>query len=418
MKARQGMRLYFRVPRTPFTIAAGLMVLNGHEVTLVRRSSLLASKCWVVDPPLVTTFSKGAQAPDGRELPAGHQHQLPAVPEAWLTARAPAWEPDALAFLRESYGTMPTAAIAARLGRGLAATRSKVEDLHLRCRTVWTAELDEILAELFPDTAATALAEVLGATAAAIQQRAMVLGVTKDPAFVSENSRATTLARSKFTPEISEVIELLYPDTLTQDIADFIGMPLERVHAYANHQGWKKTKQFMRDTARDRTGPDHPMRRHQFPKGHVPANKGVKGYDSGGRSHETRFKKGTRNGHAAKNWMPIGSYRINDDGYLERKVSDTGYPPRDWQSAHRLVWIAANGPIPAGHVVRFKDGRHTTEVEKITIDALECITLAENMRRNSFCNNYPPEMVKLIQTRGHMNRMINKRQRALAEERT
>jgi hypothetical protein len=99
-------------------------------------------------------------------------------------------------------------------------------------------------------------------------------------------------------------------------------------------------------------------------------------------------------------------------------VSDTGYPPRDWQSAHRLVWIAANGPIPAGHVVRFKDGRHTTEVEKITIDALECITLAENMRRNSFCNNYPPEMVKLIQTRGHMNRMINKRQRALAEERT
>jgi hypothetical protein len=417
VKARQGLQVYVHVPRTPLSIAAGLPDLNGRQVVLVRRSTV-ATGCWLVDPPLVTTFRQGAQDPDGGELLPGHQHQLPALPEAWMTARAPSWSAEELAFLREHYGHWTTAEIAEQLGRGLAATRSKVEDLHLRCRTVWTPELDEILAELFPDTAATALAEVLGATAAAIRQRAMVLGIKKDPDFASKCATAGGLARSNFTPEIADVIELLYPDTLTQDIADLIGMPPDRVHAYASSKGWKKTKQFMRDTARERSGPDHPMRRHQFPKGHVPANKGVKGYDSGGRSHETRFKKGTRNGQALKNWMPIGSYRLNDDGYLDRKVSDTGYPPRDWQPEHRLVWIEANGPIPPGHVVRFKDGMRTTDAEKITQDILECITLAENMRRNSFRTNYPPEVVKLIQTRGHMNRMINKRERALTEDRT
>jgi hypothetical protein len=416
MKPCQGMRIYVHVPRTPVTIAAGLLDLNGREVVLVRRSSLMESKCWVVDPPLCTTFRAGAQGPNGRELLAGHQHQLPALPEAWMTRRAPTWSGEDLAFLREHYGTLPTAAIAERLGRGLAATRSKVEDLHLRSRTVWTPELDEFLTLLFPDTAATALAEVLGATAAAVRQRAMTLGVKKDPGFAAENSRASTLARSPFTSEISEVIELLYPDTLTQDIADFIGMSLERVHAYANHKGWKKTKEFMRDTARERTGADHPMRRFQFPKGHVPANKGRKGISYPG-MEATQFKKG----HMPQTWQPIGTLRINGDGYLDRKVSDTraaGFSRRDWVAVHRLVWIEANGPVPEGHIVCFKKGMHTTDVKKITPDVLECITRAEHGMRNVWHANLPPDLRKVMGARIALNRMINKRQRSLAEERT
>ena len=85
---------------------------------------------------------------------------------------------------------------------------------------------------------------------------------------------------------------------------------------------------------------------------------------------------------------------------------------------HRLVWIEANGPVPDGHVVRFKPGRRTTDVEMITLDAIECVTLAQNMKRNSFRNNYPPEVVKLIENRAHLQRMINKRQRAQTEETT
>ncbi len=57
---------------------------------------------------------------------------------------------------------------------------------------------------------------------------------------------------------------------------------------------------------------------------------------------ETMFKKG----QVGTRFMPIGSERINADGYLDRKVSATGYPPRDWVAVHRLLWIEHHGPIP------------------------------------------------------------------------
>ncbi len=330
-----------------------------------------------------------------------------------LSRRRP-WAPWEIAFLTEEYGGSLVADIARAMNRGIDAVRAKVIELKLpRVRTRWTPELDEILALTFPDASARAVGELIGCTEAAVRVRAIQLGVSKAPGFAAEYSRRTTLARSPFTPEIAEVIELLYPDTLTQDIADLVGMPLDRVHAYATKHGWHKTHEFTRDTARDRVGPDHPMRRYQFPKGNVPANKGVKGISYPG-MEATQFKKGTK----SRNWMPIGSCRINGDGVLDRKVADTGYPPDDWKAVHRLVWIEANGPIPPGHVVRFRDGKRTTKVEDITADVLECITLAENGRRNIFHNNYPPAVVKLVQTKALMTRLINKRQRALSEERT
>jgi HNH endonuclease len=412
MRARQGMRAYVHVPRTPFSIAAGLPDLNGREVVLVRRSSVVASRCWVVDPPLCTTFRRAAQDPDGRELLPGHQHQLPALPEAWMTARAPTWSGEDLAFLREHYGTLPTAAIAAQLGRGLAATRSKVEDLHLRCRTVWTPELDEIVTLMFPDTSAPEIGALVGATEAAVRERGVRLGLRKQEGFAAEHSRRTTRARSPFTPEISEVIALMYPDSLAQDLADFIGMTLRAVLAFAKRRGIRKDQAWLRQTARERSSrPDHPMRRHQFQKGIVPPNKGVKGWDSGGRSHETRFKKG----QVCTTKLPIGTVRVNSDGYLDRKVAETGYPPKDWKAVHRLVWIEANGPIPKGHVVRFKDGMRTTDVDKITPEILECITLRENALRNAWHANLPPELRKLVGTRIALTRAINKRQRETEE---
>jgi hypothetical protein len=409
-QVRQGARLYVRVPRSRATVAAGLTQLNGTPVLLLRRATFDDAPCWVVDPPLRTTLLQAATAPDGRELLPGHQVLLPALPEAWMSARAPSWSTDELAYLREHYGTEPTEAIAAHLGRGLSGTRSKAVDLHLRCRTEWTSELDEIVRLMFPDTAATALQQLLGATAAAIRTRASELGVKKAPGFAATNSREMTLARSLFTGEIAEIIEMLYADTLTDDIAALVGMSKDRVHAYASRRGFKKTKQFMRDAARARSGPDHPMRRHQFAKGHVPANKGRKGVSYPG-SEATQFKKG----QVPHTWKPIGTQVVNADGYLVQKVSDTGYPPRDWKAVHRLVWLAANGEIPKGHVVRFKDGMKTTDPERIVVGILECITLRENALRNSWHANMPPELRKLVGTRIALSRAINKRQREMSD---
>lgn len=321
------------------------------------------------------------------------------------------WQPHELAWLRDWYGVLAVEDLAQLLRRGLAGVKSKCLEQGLRCRTTWSPELDEFMSLLFPDTAATVLGPAIGATPAAVRQRAAQLGLKKAPGFSSEMSRKATLARSRFTPEIAEIIELLYPDALTDDIADLVGLSKHQVHAYAHRQGWKKTTEFVRATARARTGPDHPLIKFRFPKGSVPPNKGVKGWQSGGRSIETQFKKGQR----PSTWKPIGSHRINADGYLDRKVSDTGYPPRDWVPVHRLLWIEANGPVPVGHLLRFKPGMKTAVPELLTLDRIECISRREHVLRNSWHTNFPPELKQLVSARSSLTRIINRRQRELEQ---
>jgi hypothetical protein len=319
------------------------------------------------------------------------------------------WAPHEVAFLREWYGVLLVADIARLLRRGIDAVRAKVLQEGLSCRARWTPELNEFVPLLYPDTSAEAIAQVLGVTVRALYTHCKKLGIRKDPAFAAETARRTTLARSPFTPEIVATITRLYATTLTEDLAHIVGIPTARIHAYAKRYGLKKTPDFVREAARARTGPDHPMRQHQFAKGHVPGNKGVKGWQAGGRSPQTQFKKGT----LPHTWKPIGSYRVNADGYLDRKVTDTGYPPRDWVAVHRLVWIEAHGEIPDGHIVRFRDGMKTTDPQLLTVERLECISRKEHARRNAWHANWPPELKELKGAQIALTRAINRKQRQL-----
>lgn len=322
------------------------------------------------------------------------------------------WLPHEIDWLREQYGMVLVEDIAATLKRGVPGVRSKILELGLFCRTRWTPELDEFLSLLFPDTAATALGEAMGITAAAIRRRAEQLGVKKDSAFASEHSRLTTLARSAFKPEIAATIERLYPNTRTEDLAQQLGLRVERIQAYAAKHGWHKSSEFLSDAGKVRAAdPNHPMRQHQFAKGIVPANKGRRGTPSHPNMVPTQFKKGT----VPYTWKPIGSYRVNTDGYLDRKVSDTGYPPRDWRPVHQLVWIEAHGPIPPGHVVRFRPDMKTTDPELLTVDRVECISRQEHARRNAWHATLPPELKDLMGAQIALKRAINRKQKELEQ---
>lgn len=83
----------------------------------------------------------------------------------------------------------------------------------------------------------------------------------------------------------------------------------------------------------------------QFRKGMTPWNKGKKGVACGG--EETQFEKG----HKPWNYKPVGTERINGDGYIDVKIAD----PRTWKGKHIIIWEEANGPVPEGHVVIFAD---------------------------------------------------------------
>lgn len=106
-----------------------------------------------------------------------------------------------------------------------------------------------------------------------------------------------------------------------------------------------------------------------FPKGNVPVNKGTKGlYNVGG--NRTSFKKG----NIPPNKRPIGSERINVDGYIEVKVGD----PNTWDLKHRVVYREHYGEIPEGYNVIFLDGNK----QNVDINNLGLVSKAENLIMN------------------------------------
>ncbi|WP_367846425.1 hypothetical protein [Rhodoferax sp. WC2427] len=114
-------------------------------------------------------------------------------------------------------------------------------------------------------------------------------------------------------------------------------------------------------------------------------------------------------------WLPIGSYRINSCGVLERKVNDLpGANHVRWHPVARLIWEEANGPVPKNHIVVFKPGRASTVLERITLDCVECISRGENIRRNH-PRSKSPELAKLVQIKGAITRQVNRIQREADE---
>lgn len=83
----------------------------------------------------------------------------------------------------------------------------------------------------------------------------------------------------------------------------------------------------------------------QFETGAKPWNKGTKGLTG---ANITSFKKG----HTPINYKPVGSERINIEGYTEVKVAN----PNKWRLKHRVIWEQHNGEIPKGCAIIFADG--------------------------------------------------------------
>lgn len=216
--------------------------------------------------------------------------------------------------------------------------------------------------------------------------------------------------RRPWTPAETELLRAAYPDAITTALAQALNRTAEQVYNKANSLGLRKSEAWQQSDnsgRRQRGQTDPRMTPTQFQPGQQPWNKGIK-FDSGGRSHETRFKPG-RPPSQASNYKPIGSLRICRDGYLERKVTDDTAiaPPRRWIAEHRLVWEQAHGPIPPGHIIRFKPGQKTTEAQHITPDKLECISRAEHATRNH-PRSKNPELGRLIQLKGQITRQVNR----------
>lgn len=217
--------------------------------------------------------------------------------------------------------------------------------------------------------------------------------------------------RRFWTPAELQLLQQAYADTLTADLARRLGRSTANVYAKARKLGLAKSAIFVAETARQRSAQiDHGGAACRFKKGETPWNLGLH-YQPGGNAVKTQFRPGCLNGRALDLVVPVGSLRVNSDGYLQSKTNDRpGVQTLRWKAVHRLVWEAAHGSVPAGHAVVFRPGRFSTKVEEITDDALELVTRAELMRRNTIHNVLPKPLAKLAQLRGALNRQINRRQ--------
>lgn len=195
-----------------------------------------------------------------------------------------------------------------------------------------------------------------------------------------------------------------YPHMQTKAIAAMLERPIKAIYARAKAHGLCKSAGYLasplsgRTNGRQGTGT-------RFVKGMVPMNKGVKrarGW-APGRMAEGQFKKGNK----SHTWKPVGTMRVNSEGYRDIKVDDKGKGPKAWIALHRLNWIGVHGPIPKGMVLRFIDRDHMNPL----VENLVLVTREENLRLN-WHDRYPKAIKQITQLRGAIQRQINKRTRA------
>jgi hypothetical protein len=216
------------------------------------------------------------------------------------------------------------------------------------------------------------------------------------------------LTRRSWTRAEDDELRRRWPEATAQEIARDLGRSTSGIYQRARKLGLpKRPTAWYAQVTRQRWKEGRHSRSHCFPKGHVPANKGLRrpGY-APGRMAETQFKKGNMSGAAQHNYVPIGTEKIDPKrNVLMRKVTDdpTLLPVYRWRPVHVLVWEAVHGPVPAGHIVVFRRGMKTFLASEITVDRLELVTLAENMRRNSI-HNHPPELVEVMRLVGTLKR--------------
>lgn len=268
----------------------------------------------------------------------------------------------------------------------------------------WSAFDDDVLRQLHANGHGVSyIAAFMVCATCTIHRRARRLGLVFDE-------------KHHWTATEDQVLRARYADEQTETIARDLGLGLGRVYQRARKLGLSKSAAFYASdkSKRIQRGKQNPaMIASRFPKGHVPANKGLRrpGW-APGRMASTQFRKGEMSGAAQHNYVPIGTEKIDKKrNVLMRKVTDDPsiFPVKRWRPVHVLVWEAAHGPVPDdGHIVVFKKGLKTFVATEITVDRLELVTLAENMRRNSYHNNYPKEVAQLIQLKGALNRKINR----------
>ena len=195
--------------------------------------------------------------------------------------------------------------------------------------------------------------------------------------------------RQTWTPEQEQVVRDHYADTEPERmiaLLDNIFSSVQIGHK-AKQLGVRKSAEYCQQHGCSETG--------QRVKGHTPWNKGTN-YNAGGKSPQHRFRPGA----VPKNLRPVGSIRVDVDGYVQIKIAEGKL---QWRLLHRENWKKHHGKYPPpGCALLFKDGNK----QNCDIENLELVTRKQLMALNSI-QNYPEEIREVTHLRAVITRRIN-----------
>lgn len=207
-----------------------------------------------------------------------------------------------------------------------------------------------------------------------------------------------------WTLQMIEYLKRNYENVRTYDIALKLNISVSSVYNKAFSLGLKKSIDFIKENSRENWKNNLKAQQNVYKKGRVPENKGKKQHeymsqDSIERTKLTRFKKN----HIPHNAKADGDEVIRKDSsgnqYLMIKLPQN----RKLVYKHLWVWESANGNVPKGFNVVFKNG-NTLDCR---LENLEMLSNSELMSKNSM-QRFPEELRQLIQLKGALKRQINK----------
>jgi hypothetical protein len=264
----------------------------------------------------------------------------------------------------------------------------------------WTKAEHTKLRRLYARLPLVELSRIFKRSPCAVKSRAQVLGLKRGN-------------RKPWTSQEDAKLRRLYADMPTNRLVRVFRRPIGQIYHHAARLGLSKSPEYKaKQNLKNARNLVKFGAAHRFPKGHVPMNKGIKrpGW-SAGRMRETQFKQGQRSGAAQAKWCPVGTVKFNGDGYLRRKIADQtesiagkGGLSTNWEFVHIRVWTDANGPIPKGYRIWWKDGDHGN----CALENLELLGPKEHMARTTV-HNLPPDLKQVIQLNGALKRQIRRR---------
>ncbi len=202
-------------------------------------------------------------------------------------------------------------------------------------RFIYSAEHLDFIREGYKQTGIPELTAAFNLAFGLDKTQQQIKAVIKNNRFTCgrKQGRLTKGRYRSYTPEQAEFIKQGYQKWSLEELTK----------QFNAHFGADKTESQIRCFTRNhgiksgRTG--------HFEKGQASWNTGTKGVM---KPNSGSFQKGSR----PVNHRPVGSERVNVEGYIEIKTAE----PNVWDLKQRVVYEREHGPIPEGHNVRFRDG--------------------------------------------------------------